>query len=304
VKNVLNYYYHLYPENIHQIGRVYTFTINNEKYYFEQLERPFEELKALYEIDIQLINKNILIHEIVLNEKKEAVTFVNNVPFILLKVYINEKQRISLSEISFINYNTSNLKFDDILKRNEWYKLWTSKIDYFEYQISQLGKNYPIIRGTFSYYIGLAETAIIYLKNANINNSQERLVVSHKRIKSRQTLYDFYNPSNIIIDTPVRDVAEYIKESFFDGKNIWNEIISFFYYNKFTLNEYILLYARLLYPSYYFDVYEKIIEGNTEEKEIIPIINKVEEYEDFLRHIYKYIKASVDIPVIDWIVNN
>ena len=44
--------------------------------------------------------------------------------------------------------------------------MWIRKIDYFEYQISQFGKKYPIIRESFNYYVGLAENGISLLNKA------------------------------------------------------------------------------------------------------------------------------------------
>lgn len=36
--------------------------------------------------------------------------------------------------------------------------MWVQKIDYFEYQVSQMGKKYPVIRESSIYYVGLAES--------------------------------------------------------------------------------------------------------------------------------------------------
>ena len=47
-----------------------------------------------------------------------------------------------------------------------------------------------------------------------------------------------------------------------------------------------MLYARLLYPSYYFDLYEKIMNNEVEEDALIDIISLVTEYEIFLKKVY------------------
>ena len=49
------------------------------------------------------------------------------------------------------------------LYRNSWASLWSAKLDYFEYQVSELGKDKPLILDSFSYYLGLGENAISYL---------------------------------------------------------------------------------------------------------------------------------------------
>ena len=45
-------------------------------------------------------------------------------------------------------------------------------------------------------------------------------------------------------------------------------------YASFDKNEYIMLFSRLLFPTYYFDVYDDIINNNLKEEKIISIINK------------------------------
>lgn len=196
------------------------------------------------------------------------------------------------------------MKDISILNRSNWVKLWSDKVDYFEYQITQIGKKYPLIRGSLGYFIGLAENAISYIKNTYIDyniNEYNNLVVSHKRIKADDTLLDTNNPINFIFDFRVRDLSEYIKYNFFYNHNIWDEINSYFKYNTLSVLEYRLLYSRLLFPSFYFDVYEDIVNNNVDEKEILTIINKINEYEDFLAQFYAYTKLRADIPEVNWI---
>ena len=64
-----------------------------------------------------------------------------------------------------------------------------------------------------------------------------------------------------------------------------------------------MLYARLLYPTYYFDIYEKVIEDLKEESELLDIINKVDEYELFLKEAYFELSRMYKIEQINWIIN-
>ena len=64
-----------------------------------------------------------------------------------------------------------------------------------------------------------------------------------------------------------------------------------------------MLYARLLYPTYYFDIYEKVIEDLKEESELLDIINKVDEYELFLKEAYFELSRMHKIEQINWIIN-
>ena len=63
-----------------------------------------------------------------------------------------------------------------------------------------------------------------------------------------------------------------------------------------------MLYARLLYPTYYFDAYEDIINNNGDENKLISIVNKINEYELFLKKAYFEISKYTNLERIDWII--
>ena len=195
---------------------------------------------------------------------------------------------------NYKDYLVNNKEYD-ILKRNNWDYLWSMKIDYVEYQVKHLTNKYPIIEDSINYYIGLSENAIKYFKLINKNN--ESLYIEHRRI-NKDNIYD---PLEIVIDYKVRDISEYIKYNFFNsGKDLYdikNDI------KKLNLNniDYLLLYSRMLYPSFYFDLYDRIINNNEDENIINDIINKSIEYEELLYEIYLIINRKYNIMGIDWI---
>ncbi|MBO7536368.1 MAG: hypothetical protein J6T34_04455, partial [Bacilli bacterium] len=170
-----------------------------------------------------------------------------------------------------------------------WKNLWEQKLDYYEYQISELGLKYKKLRNSFSYYSGLCECAINLLNYVNYDNV--RMNIAHYRIGKR--IDEFMNPLNITIDNITRDIAEYLKSN----------MITEFDFNL-TNDEYILLMARILYPSYYFDVYDKIIKEDIEEKEIDNIIKKNNSFELFLIKTYKYLITKSNMPRIEWLHNS
>ena len=281
MKNALNYYYNLNIDNIHQKNKNYYFKVNNLQYML--LECVSEEINDIYSLNVYL-TKNYPFYKIILNKDNKVITIINETNYILLEINNNIKE-LNLNEIIKIN-NISIVNFNK-LRRDNWYTLWTNKIDYFEYQINQIGKKYPIIRESFNYYIGLAETAISLIKS--INNESMYLSLSHKRINNA---FDLYNPLNLIIDVRIRDICEYFKFCFFENKNIFKELEVFLNYNKMSYNESIYFLARMLFPTYYFDLYEKIIANEVKEEEIKKIISKVDKYEKLLKYIYLNFKNN------------
>jgi len=304
MNNYLNYYYNIYPDTIHEQNRNYYFDYENEKYYCMFFNRPVEDAKYLYELNQEMIRRGSLIHEIVLNKDKGALTFVNDIPYILMKVYVNEHKKSDLAEIVFISINNMNIRKNQTLDRSDWSTLWTAKVDYFEYQISQLGKKYPLLCDYLSYFIGMAENAISYVKYTSLEvkpTDVDALTLSHKRIRSNDTVFDLYNPISFVIDYPVRDFGEYIKAKFFDNVDVWPEIEEYFKNYDLSVFSKRMLYARLLFPSYFFDVYEDVIEGKLKEDDILPIVYKINEYEEFLKEIHTYINRGNSVPQLDWL---
>ena len=305
MKNVINYYYNLYPENIHQNNNMYYFYLLGDKYFFIIYSRPREDIGAIYELNRLLSRHNSLNSELLLNKEKNIITLVNNIPYLLLKVHMNATAPISILDIEEMSKFVQTNREMDILKRDDWVKLWSEKIDYFEYQISQFGNNYPIIRESLSYFIGMAENAISYVKNAHLEtapNNLDNLVVQNKRISHEYTLFDFYNPMNVVIDHKSRNISEYIKYSFIYNKINFEEIYRYFENNYFSKYGIRLFFGRMLYPSFYFDLYEDVIEKRRDEKDLLVIIKKVNDYEDFLQDLFVFLSKKYDLPKVEWLI--
>ena len=63
-----------------------------------------------------------------------------------------------------------------------------------------------------------------------------------------------------------------------------------------------MLFARILYPSYYFDAYEKIVNLKWESEHLIQIISKAEAYEDFIKKAYQEISSYANLEKINWLI--
>ena len=303
MKNTINYYYNIRINELIKNNKDYTFYLNNEEYHFVKYNRPIEDIDSLYKLNIEMLRRNIIVHQIIINKDNSVVTFINGSAYVLLKLCNYNNDKIFLSDINYIQNMTFNIQFDKQLLRNDWVKLWCDKIDYYEYQINQLGKEYKILCDSLSYYIGLGENAISYIVN-NIKNNNIIYTVSHKRINKDDGSFELFNPLNYIIDNRIRDISEYIKNAFFNDELNISELIVYLNYNNLSKNEYIYLYARLLFPTYYFDMYDEIINNKKEEERIFKIIDKVNNYEYFLINIYKYIvyEKKVQIEPIGWLL--
>ena len=284
LKNTINYYYNLNINTIHQKEKNYYFKAHNKNYLLLKCTN-IEEPDDIYRLNIYL-SQILPVHRIVLNANNEAITKINDSNYLLLELFSNNN-KINLNNI--IELSNIRIPFSvDKLRRNDWYNLWIKKIDYFEYQLSQIGKKYPLIRESFNYYIGLAENAIILVNNIDFNNIP--LGLSHRRITNMS--FNLYNPLNIVIDARIRDVCEYFKFCFFNNIDISMELELFLSYNSFDINEAKLFLARMFFPTYYFDLYEKIIDNEIDESEIKKVIIKADNYEKILKQVYYHFKNN------------
>ena len=283
--------------NTHFINNYYEFNHNNNYYrlYILNEEYNIYNYNNIYTINKELIN-NTLMSEIILNKDKNIITTYHNINYILLKINCNINKNITLEEIDYL----SKVKIVNNNKSN-WGLLWSKKIDYLEELISENGKKYPQVVNSFNYFIGLSENAISYYNNIDIDNNM-MYYISHKVLRPTDKVDSLYNPLNIIYDYRVRDVAEYIKNSFWtDNHNIYNELNNYLYKNNLSLNEVKLLISRVLFPSFYFDLYEDIFNYNKDEKILNNIISRIDEYEEYVNSIIIYFKRFYPIDEIEWL---
>lgn len=304
MKNILNYYYGLYPDEILYKDEKYFFEVDNSKYVLETVDRPLSDIDALYKINKEMLDNNILVHEIKLNKENKIITYINNLPYVLMELFINIEAKVSLPEVCYINNNTINLTYEKILGRSSWITLWETKNDYFEALINEIGKKFPNLCTYANYYIGLAENAISYVKSVNSIKDNALLGICHKRMDTNSTLYELYHPFKFIFDYRIRDASEYIKSLFFKGEDAYKIVEEYFLNNYLSFKEAVLFYGRLLYPSYFFDSYDDIINENMDEEKIEQIILKSQEYEIFLTNINLYISKlyNKQIPNLDWLI--
>ena len=293
IKQYIEYYYNFENINITKIKEYYRFDYKNTNYLFMPLTRYPIEILQIYRV----INNDANYDNIVLNVKNQLITYIDGKNYILVRLSKNSANynlynQIEKSKIVYL----PNEMIDKITKTN-WDILWSKKIDYIEYQLNNLD-NDNIVFNSVWYYIGMAENAISYVNETFSLSSNHRLYVSHKRINEQF----FNNPLNLIVDYRSRDISEYLKYIFLKKEYDYIEIKEKL--QKLNLDEFLcrMIYGRLFFVTFYFDIFDSVMNGNKENKLLLRnIINRADEYEDYINSIYDILAQIKKIPRIGWV---
>lgn len=287
MKNVLKYFYNLSFEEIKEYGEYSILQLDNKVYVFKKYVQDEEETKYIINM---LFNNQIYGHTIIINNQDSMTTDYNGSKYVLL--LINNLKMDIKDDFFYIETPKKEINMG---------KLWSDKIDYYMRQISELSLGKTTLINTFNYYIGMAENAISMYNRANKLSDEVKYSINHRRIGYPNYAINYLDPTNMIIDVRIRDVAEYIKARFFNDKLSIKETSILIERYNFNVKEMHFLYARLFYPTYYFDIFEDNIVNEIEEKKIISILEKHKDYEKFLNDFYNYYKTNYALYEIEWV---
>ena len=139
----------------------------------------------------------------------------------------------------------------------------------------------------------MLKNAIQYLKDLidDYGVNIYKVSLTHKRITSRRAI-EFYNPLNIVVDSPMRDFVQlYMAEELELDQFI--KLINYYGTDK---QEASYLMARLLNPTYLFDDIFNFLPDKKAmhniEKELIKI-----------KKVYLYLRYTFNIKIINWLEN-
>lgn len=266
--------------------------IDDDKFFFVYRNKGYVIIKLK---NYEYLNNDIL----------NSIYYQLNIP--ILNKY-NEYVTIHKDNSYLLFYNYDGILFQDniLYFLNQPYKnvnidlktKWCEKIDFHEYQMLEFSLKYPLLNESINYVNGLAEIGIQLLNKINLNYCYT--CYGHKRITS--SLFDFYNPINIVEDYRIRDISEYIKYNFFHQKYSYMDFLNLI--SKINLNneEFKLLFVRLLFITPYYDMFEDIILGLKDEINIKKIVHNFDNYEQLLVKIYNYILLYTNIDKIEFFI--
>lgn len=279
MENVISYYYNLIVDKSKLINNVLIIESDNSLF----IAKNIHNIESFEEI---INNINNYYYYPLLNKEGKYYFEYNNLKYALFKAD-NPSLLIGENLLLLPVFSSINIDYSVI---------WENNIDYFIKKITQMDRDSIEDVNYLNYYIGMSENAITINENAKKLPSTARYTISHFRINYPNYSLYYKDPTELLIDYISRDIAEYTKSKFFFEEMTVDELIGLI--NKYSLNdkEVMLMFARLMYPSYYFDA---ISEKNIDKQEIIN--KKREKYEKFLYNAMKQIKTSNIYLNVDWL---
>lgn len=178
----------------------------------------------------------------------------------------------------------------------DWRDKWINRSEYIMNTYSSYRNKNKVIDNCIDYYFGLLESSICYLNGFNYENVN--LYVQH----AKMSYFDYFNPFNIRIDVKERDFSNFLKYIFFDDKYNESYVRSIIEKN-ITNYDFNLVVARLIYPDYYFDLFDDyLINSDDKTLDLIKkIVNRVDEYEKYVYMICNYVKLNIQIKNVDYL---
>ncbi len=271
MKELLKEKYKIEIDDYYEYKDGIIFFLDGVRYYFVKHNYDDEFFNILIEMIQELKTKQVYLHEFILDKLGR----VNADGYCLMKIIIFGDE-ITEKEMQRF-YAIRNFNEEFYKQYVSLIELWYKKLDYLEYQVSELS-NRLIINNSFDFYLGITEEVLQYLNNFSDVSMKQYLSLAHRSLSSFNVI-DFYNPLNIIIDIYTRDLGLYVKN------NQDYDYLYQFMQNASHDYAYYYLYARLILPSDYFKILEDILLDNQQEKELSNYINKYLEYEEYIKCI-------------------
>ena len=244
----------------------YIVYFNNRIYY---LYRIFDKKMVISKYNIS--KKYYFYYKFIYNRFNSIFSIYNGNYYVLLEINNNS------FPINYIFYDKVPLL---------WKNKWLDKIYYFNIKKNSLDSCYYTY---VNYYLYLFELSLFYLNDYN------DFIFNGYLLHEKFDVNELCNPLNIIIDVRERNLGEYLKYLFFCCN--YNEIdYSFLYDLKYNDYNFDLVISRLLYPNYFIN---SILNDDSIDK-IDSIINRLEEFERYLKMIFNILAKKYDIKKVDF----
>ncbi len=296
MKSFLFERYGYYPDNLDNNSfdyKGYIFNLTMTDLSEEEIKELDDVSKSLY----NLYNEGCII---IKNRSNNYLSFDGEKHYVL---WTCKKGNKSINDLIIMhNYFHNNLTLEKI-DLNELFNLWEEKFEFIETRvISTLRSDdydYNMILEGIYFAFGLAENALEYLKDViiDLGSKINDQTLVHKRLNNLEN-NTFFDPFNLLIDSPLRDYAELYKSNEISLENIVRILD---YYNLDIIETSVLM-ARVLYPTRLFDALEKhYIDRMNIKKEILDYRISIDKELIRIKNLHLYLIKRYGIRPLNWL---
>ncbi|RHW42646.1 spore coat protein YutH [Neobacillus notoginsengisoli] len=216
-------------------------------------------------------------------------------------------------------------KVEKAARIGQWKSLWEARLDQMEKVWSERIFQPPadeferLFVESFPYYAGLAENAIQYLVDTEIDAEPEATdngTVCHERFTDQAwgRQYIIKNPMDWVFDHRSRDLADWVRYKYFRNRGTYGPEIARFFseYGQITrLSPFSwrLLYARLLFPLHYLETVESYYSTTREseqkmlEDRLVDMLKQTGDFETFVARFFALAGSPLQtaLPKPEWL---
>lgn len=264
------------------------FYVGQQLYYLSRIQDPQEFFNRYHYYRYLMHQCGIRGYEIVKNIYQELLTQ----DYVLLLYQKDNFSREQYIHQTMVIYPFPKLKVQQIKEQ------WICKIDQAREKVKDYAYSFKHDQDILSliyYYCGLAENSINILNYLLQVDNQASLPVSLSLSQPVfEYVYELLNPCSYIFSTRMRHLSCLMKSQLLTYDQLQNLLETHY----FDVYEIIYFYARMLYPSYFF---ECLFQENLDEKIINFFYQQLKQERDMSCQIYHTLSFYVTLPKISWI---
>ena len=273
------------------------FFINGFEYRLIEVEVGEDEIskKDQYCTILNSFYGDELMVKVIKNKSSNYISYYNGKKYCLLSIL---KKDMIVNDLNVMHVKFKNYESLDLFKIMN---LWKTRSDYIEnvgvasLRVDSIFYGENLEKSLFG--LGLCQNAIQYLNEVihEYGSNFNGLTLTHKRLKNLCS-FDFFNPFNIVLDHPIRDLVELYKNDFFTVESLV-EVLKFYEIDSKIAS---LFLSRLLYPSSIFDQIENSELSNSNK---FKIDFNIEKECVKIKNVYTYFRKKYNIRPISWLEN-
>lgn len=284
MNHILKLYYGIQEE----VNPPQYFHFQNQLYYFSPIQNPhvFLELFQYYRYLVQL--SQLSSYSLVKNYNEDVISYQH-----VLLLYHEREFDFQRYLTTFLQPLPQQRLMISMIKDQ-----WICKIDQVKALVKQYAysfKHNPELVSLIYYYTGLAENCINIL-NEILSIDKEASVMMGLALDHTITdyVYDLLNPINYVISSRMRHLV-YLLRSHLLTEEMLKQLIETHYFDVYEI---LYFYARLFFPSHFFN---EVLCQQISQERIEEYFEYIEEERKMYVEITRILSFYVSLPKIGWI---